>query len=290
MTGVDFDARSATPQQKEAWVHQTFERISEHYDLMNDLESFGLHRAWKRALISAVKALKPQTVLDVASGTGDIALALAQAMPQAQVTGLDFSQNMLDVARKRADIVRAHARPAAVCPAADSAAPPPGDATITDSATTPPVDSARLNFVQGNAMNMPFEDNSFDVVVISFGLRNMPDYQRSIEEMTRVLRPGGSLFCLEASYPTAPIVKPAFRLYFKHVMPLMGRIVTRKSAEYRWLNDSTELFLSKPQLVALMERCGLSNVRYRVFALGAAALHHAVKPLCGGATRGRREQ
>jgi demethylmenaquinone methyltransferase/2-methoxy-6-polyprenyl-1,4-benzoquinol methylase len=248
-SGSGFDARSATPRQKEAWVHQTFERISERYDLMNDLESFGMHRAWKRALISGVKALEPQAVLDVASGTGDIALALVQAMPRAQVTGLDFSKNMLDVARRRVLASRSLG------------------------------DEARLSFVQGNAMDMPFESDSFDVVVISFGLRNMPDYQRSLEEMARVLRPGGSLFCLEASYPTAPIIKPTFRLYFKHIMPQMARLVTHKSAEYRWLNDSTELFLSKPQLAALMERCGLSSVRYRSFALGAAALHHGVKPL-----------
>jgi demethylmenaquinone methyltransferase/2-methoxy-6-polyprenyl-1,4-benzoquinol methylase len=247
-SGTAFDARSATPRQKEAWVHQTFERISEHYDLMNDLESFGLHRAWKHALISAVKALKPQAVLDVASGTGDIALALVQTLPQAQVAGLDFSKNMLDVARRRA------------------------------LASGSLGDEARLNFVQGNAMEMPFESDSFDVVVISFGLRNMPDYQRVIEEMARVLRPGGSLFCLEASYPTAPIIKPTFRLYFKHVIPQMARLITRKRAEYRWLNDSTELFLSKTQLVALIKRCGLSNVRYHSFALGAAALHHGVKP------------
>jgi demethylmenaquinone methyltransferase/2-methoxy-6-polyprenyl-1,4-benzoquinol methylase len=291
MTGADFDARSATPQQKEAWVHQTFERISERYDLMNDLESFGLHRAWKHTLVSTVKVLCPQTILDVASGTGDIALALAQALPRAQVTGLDFSQNMLDVARKRADIARTHAR-ATSAPPADSAAAPPADsadAPPADSAAAPPVngvdlpgDGANLNFVQGNAMDMPFEDDSFDVVVISFGLRNMPDYQRSIEEMVRVLRPGGSLLCLEASYPTAPIVKPAFRVYFKHVMPRMARLVTGKAAEYRWLNDSTELFLSKPQLAALMERCGLSKTRYRSFALGAAALHRGVKPFTVG--------
>jgi demethylmenaquinone methyltransferase/2-methoxy-6-polyprenyl-1,4-benzoquinol methylase len=247
-SGTAFDARCATPQEKEAWVHQTFERISEQYDLMNDLESFGLHRAWKRALISGVKALEPQAVLDVASGTGDIALALAHALLQAQVTGLDFSKNMLDVARKRALV----------------------DGSLGD--------GSHLSFVQGNAMDMPFESDSFDVVVISFGLRNMPDYQRAIEEMARVLRPGGSLFCLEASYPTAPIIKPAFRVYFKHVMPQMARLVTRKPAEYRWLNDSTELFLSKPQLAALMERCGLSNVRCRSFALGTAALHHGIKP------------
>jgi demethylmenaquinone methyltransferase/2-methoxy-6-polyprenyl-1,4-benzoquinol methylase len=278
-TGTAFDAHSATPQQKEAWVHQTFERISERYDLMNDLESFGLHRAWKRTLISAVRALKPQTVLDVASGTGDIALALAQAVPQAQVTGLDFSKNMLDVARKRARAASASARTARTrsdAASADGAGPDAGSAADKHIDGSPK-DGASLSFVQGNAMDMPFENDSFDVVVVSFGLRNMPDYQRSIEEMTRVLRPGGSLFCLEASYPTAPIIKPAFRVYFKHIMPQMARLVTRKRAEYRWLNDSTELFLSKPQLAALMERYGLSNVRYRSFALGAAALHHGVK-------------
>jgi demethylmenaquinone methyltransferase/2-methoxy-6-polyprenyl-1,4-benzoquinol methylase len=261
------DAKTLTPQQKEAWVHQTFEGISERYDLMNDLESFGLHRTWKHVLITAATKPRPQAILDVASGTGDIALALARALPQAQITGFDFSKNMLDVARKRASKLSGTVPQAA----ADANN---GDESAPSSASNP----SRLHFVQGNAMDMPFEDASFDVVTISFGLRNMPDYQRVIEEMTRVLRPGGCFLCLEASYPTAPVVKPLFRTYFRHVMPWMATLVTRKRAEYRWLNDSTEAFLSKSELAALMERCGLSHAHYRSFAFGAAALHTATKP------------
>jgi demethylmenaquinone methyltransferase/2-methoxy-6-polyprenyl-1,4-benzoquinol methylase len=239
-----FDAKAATPEQKEAWVHKTFENISEKYDLMNDLESFGLHRAWKRKLVRTVRDLKPSAVLDVASGTGDIALALATDLPGAKVVGFDFSANMLEVARKRADAQ-------------------PG---LTN-----------IEFLEGNALALPFEDATFDAASISFGLRNMADYRGTIEEMTRVLRPGGCFLCLEASYPTTPVIKQVFRLYFRHIMPLIGKLVTRKSAEYQWLNDSTEVFLSKPQLAELMEQCGLTKVSYHSFALGAAALHVGFK-------------
>ena len=255
--GVDetaqFNAKTATPTQKEAWVYQTFQRISEDYDLMNDLESFGLHRAWKRTLVRAVSALAPGSVLDVACGTGDIALEISKANPQARIIGLDFSQNMLDVACRRAASLS--------LPAASKDSP-----------------GSNLIFQQGSALDLPFDEGSFDVVTISFGLRNMADYQRVIEEMTRVLRPGGCFFCLEASSPTAPVVTPVFKVYFRHLMPAMANLVTRKPAEYRWLNDSLEVFLSKKQLVELMKQCGLVNVRCRSFSLGVAALHFGVKP------------
>lgn len=211
---------------------------------MNDLESLGLHRAWKRKLVRTVCEAEPSAVLDVASGTGDIALALARELPDAQVTGFDFSAAMLEVARKRA-------------------ADLPG--------------SGNVEFIEGNASAMPFEDASFDAVSISFGLRNMSDYKGTIEEMTRVLRPGGRFLCLEASYPTTPVIKQLFRLYFRHIMPLIAKLVTRKGAEYQWLNDSTEVFLSKQELADLMQLCRLGDVKYRSFALGAAALHSGVK-------------
>lgn len=237
-----FDPHKASPRQKEAWVHKTFEGISEHYDLMNDLESFGLHRAWKRRLVKGVSALGPKTVLDVACGTGDIALEIARKNPQAQVIGLDFSPNMLEVARQKA-----------------------GE------------QFANLTFTQGSALALPFDTGSFDAVAISFGLRNMADYQDAIQEMVRVLRPGGCFFCLEASYPTNPLIKPLFRLYFRYLMPLMAKLVTKKTAEYRWLNDSTEAFLTKKQLLALLTTCGLTHVHYHTIALGAVALHRGKK-------------
>jgi demethylmenaquinone methyltransferase/2-methoxy-6-polyprenyl-1,4-benzoquinol methylase len=273
-TTAPLDAKSATPQQKEDWVHGTFQRISGQYDLMNDLESFGLHRAWKRVLVRSAAALKPkpQAVLDIATGTGDIALALAKTLPEARVVGFDFSENMLDVARRRAARL-------STAPTRATRVPAPAHTTATQVVRTVTAQAAPgLSFLQGNALEIPFDDDSFDVVTIAFGLRNLADYRRGIEEMTRVLRPGGSLLCLEASYPTAPLVRPAFRLYFRYVMPAMGALITRKTAEYRWLNDSTEAFLSKQELAELMARCGLVNVRYRSFALGAAALHQGVKP------------
>jgi demethylmenaquinone methyltransferase/2-methoxy-6-polyprenyl-1,4-benzoquinol methylase len=215
---------------------------------MNDLESFGLHRAWKRVLIERAAAVEPRDILDVATGTGDIALALAQRCPAARVVGFDFSEAMLAVAAKR--------HSSAVHPAPN------------------------LAFLRGNAMEMPFDDVSFDVVTISFGLRNMPDYQRVLSEMVRVLRPGGLLLCLEASYPTLPVVKQGFRVYFRHIMPLMGRLVTKRPDEYRWLNDSTEAFLAKPQLAQLMADCGLIDIHYRSYLLGSAALHSGLRAGC----------
>ena len=255
-----FNAGAATPAQKEAWVHKTFESISDRYDLMNDLESFGLHRLWKCNLVKAVSALAPSDVLDVASGTGDVALGIAKANPRARVVALDFSQNMLDVARRRAEAMQ-------------------GLSNTFPTPSTPqtPHIYRKLEFVQASALDLPFIDESFDAVTISFGLRNMPDYQRSLEEMVRVLRPGGHIFCLEASCPTAPVIRQAFSFYFRYVMPAIAGLVTGKRAAYQWLNDSTELFLTKEQLAELMEQQSLIKVSYRSLALGAAALHYGVK-------------
>ncbi|MDR2491885.1 MAG: demethylmenaquinone methyltransferase [Coriobacteriales bacterium] len=231
--------------EKEQWVHTVFEGISDRYDLMNDLESFGLHRLWKRELVRRASRGVPSDVLDIACGTGDIALALARALTGSRIVGLDFSANMLQVAQARMRGGAAH---------------------------------GRLTFVEGNASAIPFGDGSFDVATMSFGLRNMADYAQVLAEAYRVLRPGGKLLCLEASYPTAPVVRPVFRVYFKHLLPLLGGIVTKRTKEYRWLNDSTEAFVSKPQLAALFEAAGFSHVSYRSFLLGAAALHQGRKP------------
>jgi len=237
------DPKKVEPKQKEAWVLRVFQGISKDYDRMNDLGSFGQHRIWKSILVETVAKLEPQDVLDVACGTGDIALGIASKDPHAKVVGLDMSCNMLNVARSR-------------------------NATA----------QSNVDFVQGSALELPFEDASFDVVTISFGLRNMADYRLALEEMVRVLRPNGCFFCLEASYPTIPVFKQVFKLYFKHFMPWMANLITKKEAEYRWLNDSTEAFLTKDQLVSLMDACGLAASQYESFNLGVAALHFGIKP------------
>jgi demethylmenaquinone methyltransferase/2-methoxy-6-polyprenyl-1,4-benzoquinol methylase len=231
----------------QAYVHAIFESISDDYDLMNDIESFRLHRSWKLSLIKAVVAevVSPAVILDIACGTGDIALSLATRLPDCQIIGLDYSKNMLAVAKKRSK-----ALPEAV---------------------------PRAEFVFGDAMHLPFTDASIDAITISFGLRNLPDFALALQEFSRVLVPGGKLFCLEASYPTAPFIKPLFRLYFKYLMPRMASLVVGHRQQYQWLNDSTEAFLSKPDLAALMQECGFSEVSFKSFFFGVAALHRGQK-------------
>lgn len=250
----------ASAQEKSAYVHGVFSKISGSYDVMNDLESLGLHRLWKTRLVRELSKSKPTRVLDIASGTGDIAIALAQALPQAEIIGLDFNEAMLNVAKQRA------ARKA-----------PIGFMVELGEQTPHAKSTNNLHLMVGNAMELPFADESIDAVSISFGLRNMPDYAQVLAEMYRVLRPGGSMFCLEASYPTNKLVKPPFKLYFKHWLPLLGKLIVNSPEEYSWLNTSTEAFLSKDELAALMQQTGFANVSYSSFLLGAAALHRGTK-------------
>lgn len=236
-------AHSATPAQKEEKVYSVFQNIASGYDKMNDVISFGAHRSWKAQLIKLVTVARYEKILDVASGTGDIALWLAQKNPQASIVASDFSENMLAVTERRC-----------------------GELGI---------DNVEISCQ--NAMAMSFEDDSFDCVVVSFGLRNMADYGDAVSEMIRVLRPGGQFYCLDSSYPTNPLVKPFFKLYFKYLMPALGRLFVSAPDEYKWLNDSTEAFLSKDELVEVMRSAGLKDVSYHSHMFGGAARHSGKK-------------
>lgn len=239
-----YTAHTATPEQKEEHVHDVFESISESYDKMNDVISFGMHRWWKRSLISDLMKRGASDILDVASGTGDIALWIARENPQAHVTASDFSAGMLEVARRR----------------------------IAEGGYV------NVNTCEQNAMQMTFADDSFDCATISFGLRNMPDYAHVLREMARVTKPGGYVYVLDSSFPTNPLIKPFFRLYFKYVMPLLGRLFANSHAEYSWLYDSTEAFLSKRELADLMREVGLESISVTSHLFGSAARHRGQKP------------
>lgn len=237
------DLRSIAAEEKEALVHGVFQSVSENYDRMNDIISFRQHRAWKNDLIDAVTAGKHADILDIATGTGDIALWIAERNPTARVVGSDFSENMLAVAERR----------------------------LAGSGLT------NVTFSHQNAMSLSFADGSFDCVTVSFGMRNMPDYLQVVREVVRVLRPGGVFYCLESSWPTNPVIKPFFGLYFRFIMPLFGRL-SGAGAEYRYLNESTEAFLTKDELAEMMEEAGLTEVAYRSMMFGSAALHTGVRP------------
>lgn len=230
-------------------VHGVFEAIADGYDAANDRISLGMHRFWKRALCEV--ALGPcetekraGLVLDVCCGTGDITQMLATASPSTLVCGLDFSAHMLEVAEHRLE----------------------------------GVDNVML--VEGNAMRLPFDDGTFDSSVISFGLRNTPDYERVISEMARVTRPGGVVACLDASVPESDFVQPFYQFYYKNIMTLLGGGLSNRK-EYDWLYESTQEFLSKDELAQLFVDCGLISVTVRPFLFGSAALHVGIVPLLG---------
>lgn len=185
---------------------------------------------------------KGSKALDVCCGTADWTIALSKAVgPEGEVTGIDFSENMLEVGREK----------------------------------TSNMDN--INLVHGDAMNLPFDDNSFDYVTIGFGLRNVPDYLGALKEMNRVLKPGGMVVCLETSQPTLPVFKQVYRLYFKFVMPIFGKLFAKSKEEYEWLQQSTFDFPGKEKLKRLFQQAGFNNIKVRSFTGGVAAMHLGYK-------------
>ena len=231
-------------------VHGVFESIADGYDSANNRISLGMHNLWKRELCKAATkgcdtSKRAGLVLDVCCGTGDITEALARNNPDTFVVGLDFSAHMLDVARTRME----------------------------------GLDNVML--VEGNAMELPFDNDTFDAAVISFGLRNTPDYEQVVNEMRRVVRPGGVVACLDASVPSSKFVEPFYQFYYKNIMTVLGGGISHRK-EYEWLYESTQEFLRKDELAALFESCGLTHVQVHSFMFGAAALHTGVVPLLNG--------
>lgn len=231
-------------QSKEERVHRVFENISDKYDAMNSIISFKRHIAWRKDTLRRMN-LKPKTkALDVCSGTGDFAIALAEKIgKEGQIIGLDFSENMLKVAEEKIQSM----------------------------------DLPQLQFIHGNAMELPFDDSSFDYVTIGFGLRNVPDYMTVLKEMRRVLKPGGTIACLETSQPTAFGFRHLFQLYFRFIMPLFGKIFAKSYEEYAWLNESTENFPNKTELKKMFEKAGFEKVQVKSYFGGVAALHLGYK-------------
>lgn len=227
---------------KEQRVHEVFEKISGNYDQMNSVISFQQHKNWRRDAMEKLQVGKGASAIDVCCGTGDWTIALAEATGEnGRVVGLDFSQNMLNVG--------------------------------IDKTTHLP----QVEMVQGNAMSLPYPDNSFDYATIGFGLRNVPDYGQVLSEMHRVLKPGGVIACLETSQPNNLLFKPFFRLYFRFIMPVFGKLFAKSYKEYSWLQESAKGFPGMKQLAKLFTQVGFEKVKYKPYTGGAAALHLGVK-------------
>lgn len=221
-------------------VTTLFNRIAGDYDQMNNLITLGTHKHWRNVTMTKLNLKKGAFAIDLCCGTGDWTIALAKAVgPSGHVVGLDFSDEMLAIAKQKVT-----------------------KAGYTD----------RVTLVQGDAMALPYDDDRFDVATIGFGLRNVPDADQVLREMTRVVHPGGQVACLETSQPTNPIVKLGWKAYF-NIVPVMTKLAVHNYDDYAYLQHTTAEFVSATQLVDMFKKAGLTDVTYQTFDLGAATLH-----------------
>lgn len=231
-------------QSKEQRVHNVFEKISDNYDKMNSVISFQQHIRWRKETMKRMNVKHGSKALDVCCGTADWTIALAEAVgPGGKVTGLDFSENMLKVGEEKVRRLGLN----------------------------------QVNLIHGNAMELPFPDNSFDYITIGFGLRNVPDYLQVLKEMYRVVKPGGIAVCLETSQPTMIGYRQMFFFYFRYIMPLFGKLFAKSYKEYSWLQESARDFPGMKELARLFEQAGFSEVKYKPYSGGAAAVHIGAK-------------
>lgn len=244
-TTTHFGYRPVPVEQKSQLVAGVFHSVAPKYDLMNDVMSFGLHRLWKRFTVQQA-ALRPgQVVLDVASGTGDLAKAFAKLVgKQGKVILSDINESMLQLGRDRL-----------------------ADAGIV----------ANIECVQADAEALPFANDFFDCVSIAFGLRNVTHKEAALRSMYRVLKPGGKLLILEFSQPNSSLVKKFYDLYSLHCIPKMGEWIARDQASYQYLVESIRMHPNQDTLKAMMVDAGFEDVDYFNLSGGIVALHKGYK-------------
>ena len=240
-----FGYKEVSKSEKADMVADVFHSVASRYDLMNDLMSAGIHRIWKRFAIELSGVRKGNAVLDIAGGTGDLAARFADIVgPGGQVVLADINNSMLKVGRDK----------------------------LLDSGYL-----GNLEFVQADAQDLPFPDESFDCVTIAFGLRNITDKDAALRAMLRVLKPGGRLLVLEFSKPQNPLLGKAYDAYSFRVLPLMGRLVANDSDSYQYLAESIRMHPDQETLREMMEDAGFSRCEYHNMTGGVVALHRGVK-------------
>ncbi|MGO8925235.1 MAG: bifunctional demethylmenaquinone methyltransferase/2-methoxy-6-polyprenyl-1,4-benzoquinol methylase UbiE [Xanthobacteraceae bacterium] len=237
-----FGARQVPLEDKQDLVDDVFRSVARRYDLMNDLMSFGLHRAWKDALVTAVNPPKnrPFALLDIAGGTGDVALrVIVRGGAQTRATVCDINADMLDIGRERA-----------VARGLDN-----------------------IVFAEANAEALPFADRTFDAATIAFGIRNVPRIERALSEAYRVLKIGGKFVCLEFSAVDVPGLDRLYDFYSFNVIPTLGRMVTGDAESYRYLVESIRRFPSPQDFAAMLRGAGFARVAFQSMSGGIVTLH-----------------
>ncbi len=240
-----FGFETINAQEKAGRVKAVFDSVASRYDLMNDLMSFGIHRIWKRFAVELAGIRRGQKILDLASGTGDLAARFAGLVgPDGLVVMTDINAAMLNQGRIR----------------------------MADEGLV-----GNLAYTQVNAEQIPFPDNSFDCITIAFGLRNVTDKQQALNEMQRVLKPGGRVLVLEFSHPQGKPLKSVYDLYSFKLLPKIGKVVANDEESYRYLAESIRMHPDQETLKGMMEQAGLERCDYHNLTGGIVAVHRGFK-------------
>jgi demethylmenaquinone methyltransferase/2-methoxy-6-polyprenyl-1,4-benzoquinol methylase len=240
-----FGYQQVRAEEKAGKVAGVFHSVADSYDIMNDLMSMGVHRLWKRYTIEMSGVRAGQRVLDIAGGTGDLAAKFSALVGDSgEVVLADINESMLNVGRER----------------------------LIDRGVL-----SNVEYVQANAECLPFPDNYFDCITIAFGLRNVTDKDAALRSMHRVLKPGGRLLVLEFSKPVVPGLGPIYDIYSFKLLPMMGKLVAKDDASYRYLAESIRMHPGQDELKTMMENAGLERCEYFNLAGGIVALHRGYK-------------
>ena len=228
---------------KKEQVAKMFDNISHRYDFLNHFLSLGIDKLWRKKAIEMLRDSSPQVILDVATGTGDFALQAMSLKPQ-HISGIDISEGMLEVGRRK---IRAK--------------------NLQDT----------IDLKTGDSENIPFPENKFDAVTVAFGVRNFENLEKGLEEIHRVLRPGGKLIILEFSRPRGFPMKQLYNFYFTHILPRVGRAVSSDSAAYTYLPESVQAFPDGDDFLQVLNRIGYKNTRCNALTFGISSIYSATK-------------
>lgn len=223
-------------------IARMFDDIAPKYDFLNHFLSFGADKIWRKKISAAMASDKPYKILDVATGTADLALAINAMMPETQITGTDISEKMLKIALDKTKQMNLN---------------------------------TKITFIQCSAEDMPFAECTFDAVSVAFGIRNFQDLKKGIQEMFRVLKPNKKLYILEFSKPSNKIFRPLYMFYLAYILPLAGRGISGNRSAYSYLRDSVRLFQSRSEIKKIIASCGFKSVISKPMSAGIVTLYIA---------------
>jgi len=229
---------------KKQEIEKMFDNISHKYDFLNHILSLGIDKRWRTNLIKMMAADNPVNILDMATGTADLALMASEYMPSALIKGLDISSGMLEIGRKKIEAKKL---------------------------------SHRIEMIQGDSENMPFSDYCFDAVMVAFGVRNYENLIQGLMEAYRVLKPGGSIYILEFSRPRNLFFRSVFNLYFRFILPLIGRLSSKDPKAYKYLFESVQAFPAYEEFADIMHKAGFQSNNYDVQSFGICSIYHGKK-------------